>query len=873
MNTPLNDAPGDTGRAGSGMPSVRLPEDVPPVFSPGFSADPHPTLDWLRANSPIYAEPFSGMLVLTGHEDCQAALRDPNLSAAGGQADRSARSGAPVTMLNTDGSEHDRLRRPAAQLLGPAAIRRIAAHLDADIQEVIDGLPSQAAAPDLLTDLAEPVASAVMARLFALEVPAARQLLDSHARAVQVTLHPVPDPRAARAGQQAMAAFSHFLDEVVLAAVPEDTPLADLLADDSLSRDEVKGVLSLCLVGGWSPLAEVLTSTIRAALVDPAAAARLRGDPDGPGMIEEVLRWHTPIPFVARRADAAVTLPGGNIPEGAMVLVHIGAANRDPAAFHDPHAVQAKRVPRDHLALGAGAHYCMGAALIRAAAPTAVRRLLTTYPDLAAVQPGPLTWRHGIFPRQVESVVLDLGVPPRLEGAAGTGPPHLGATSRDLRHGSEVPGSSPHRQGGEPDVVVVGAGMAGLSAAADLAARGRRVLVLEARDRLGGRIDSRPTPAGGVAELGAQVLHGSDNPVLGIPGARSLVRELGSLQMVADLVTPGGTPHGLGPGSDDGFLPPPLLAGALQALRRSVGPVVAPRMPVGTALGLLKLPADTTESLIGWLEQITGADPRAVDLERVCTDPVYAFRQDAEFTVPDGLVTLLRPLTRDVEVRTGHRVHRVGRDGATVLVQFTAPDGSEQSLRAGSCVLTVPPPLVGSGALVVEDLPAEQLDAARALTLAPAVTVYLPLAEPVTQDSFRCDLGARVGFLSWVRGRAHVSVVAKGGAASRLRDLVAGDPASLRRLVERARPGTRTTQDPPGWHDWAADPLATGAFTLPHDEGARWSATWGRPVADLIHIAGEGALAGPGSPFLQRARASGLAASTQIRHSTEGVGP
>lgn len=391
----------------------RFPEGVPPFFSPAFAADPQPTLTWLRKNSPIYAEPFSRMLVLTRHEDCEAALRHPGLSAAGGQADRSARSGAPVTMLNTDGPDHERLRRPAGQLLGPRAIRRITPALEADIQQVLDGLAevageSDVAGPDLLTQVAEPLATAILARLFAIDDPTVRAELDTHARAVQVTLNPVPDPRTAQAGQQAMAAFVAFLDEV-LADVDADTPLADLLANDTLTRDDVKGVLSLCLVGGWSPWADAFTSTIRAALADAGVADQIRASESAPGLVEEVLRWHTPIPFVAREATTAVMLPSGAIPQGAKVLVHIGSGNRDPEIYEQPDEVLADRVPRDHVALGAGAHFCMGAALIRATAPAAAHRLLTTYPDLAAVSTGPVTWRSGIFPRSVTSTQLLLG--------------------------------------------------------------------------------------------------------------------------------------------------------------------------------------------------------------------------------------------------------------------------------------------------------------------------------------------------------------------------------------------------------------------------------------------------------------------------------
>ncbi|WP_269759949.1 flavin monoamine oxidase family protein [Ornithinimicrobium faecis] len=420
------------------------------------------------------------------------------------------------------------------------------------------------------------------------------------------------------------------------------------------------------------------------------------------------------------------------------------------------------------------------------------------------------------------------------------------------------------------DVVVVGAGMAGLTVAAELAALGRQVVVLEARSRIGGRIDSRPLIVGGVAELGAQVLHGATNPVLDLPGARSAAVELGSTQMLADLVTADGVVRDLAGG--DGFAPPPALFGALHAMRRAVGPDMAPRISLSSALTMMRLPEESALALPGWLEQITGGDPRDVSLERICTEAVFAFRSDAEFTLPPGLATLVDPLSESVAVHTDHWVRHIGRDSDGVRISYETGRGTQGTMRAGSVVVTVPPPVVGSGDIVIEDLPAQQLQAAQELTLAPAVAAAVPLAESAPHDAFRCDLAHGCGFVTWVRGRHHVSVVAKGGAAQRLAHLLTEDPARLRTLVEQAGPGTQTAEDPIQWHDWAADPLATGAFTLPHPEAATLAATWASPVAERIHFAGEATLAGPTSPFLERARASGLEASLRIHQITQGVG-
>src|SRR3954470_5178425 len=114
------------------------PPGVPPLFSGAFVRDPWPTYRWLQREAPLYADPASRMTVVTRYADCSAALRAPDLSAAGGQQDRREQAGVPRSMLTTDGAEHDALRRPGMKLLGPAAVRRLCARWDAEVEQLID---------------------------------------------------------------------------------------------------------------------------------------------------------------------------------------------------------------------------------------------------------------------------------------------------------------------------------------------------------------------------------------------------------------------------------------------------------------------------------------------------------------------------------------------------------------------------------------------------------------------------------------------------------------------------------------------------------------------------------------------------------------
>jgi cytochrome P450 len=381
-----------------------------PLFSPGFARDPHATYDMLREQSPVLVDERSHLAVLTRHADVDQVLRSPDCSASGGQQRRRDEAGVPRSMLTTDGAEHQALRAPAARLLGPAAVEAMLARLLPRVTRLWQDRAGVPQPLDLLGDLAEPLATEVLATVLAVTDDTTIRELDAHARAVQVNLDPMPRPEMVAAGRAAMAGLSAFLDVLMNDAAP-GTPLRALVEDGRLPREDVRGILSLAVVGGWSPLAEVFTSLVRVVLTDPSAAAAAADPGRSRALLEDVLRWHSPIPFVARRATADLDLPSGTVPAGSLVLAMVGAANRDPAAFAQPDRVSAHPGAPTHLAFGAGAHFCMGAALIRGTVPAALAALLQVGVR-AAAPASEITWVPTVFPRRVESIEVLVGEHP-----------------------------------------------------------------------------------------------------------------------------------------------------------------------------------------------------------------------------------------------------------------------------------------------------------------------------------------------------------------------------------------------------------------------------------------------------------------------------
>jgi cytochrome P450 len=101
------------------------------------------------------------------------------------------------------------------------------------------------------------------------------------------------------------------------------------------------------------------------------------------GVVDEVLRYDSPVQVTLRQAYADTVIAGDPVPRGQIVLVFLGGANRDPAVFVDPHRFDVTRPDADqHLSFSAGVHYCLGASLTRLEARVALETLYGRFPDL-----------------------------------------------------------------------------------------------------------------------------------------------------------------------------------------------------------------------------------------------------------------------------------------------------------------------------------------------------------------------------------------------------------------------------------------------------------------------------------------------------------
>ena len=128
---------------------------------------------------------------------------------------------------------------------------------------------------------------------------------------------------------------------------------------------------------------------------DVDAAVEVRADPTLlPTAIEEVLRYRTPFPRLARRATTEVEVGGAVIPPDGVVIPWLTAVNRDERVFAEPNRFDIHRRPNPHLTFGHGIHFCLGAPLARLEAKIALTILLERYREIAVASDAPVEHRN-----------------------------------------------------------------------------------------------------------------------------------------------------------------------------------------------------------------------------------------------------------------------------------------------------------------------------------------------------------------------------------------------------------------------------------------------------------------------------------------------
>jgi monoamine oxidase len=392
-------------------------------------------------------------------------------------------------------------------------------------------------------------------------------------------------------------------------------------------------------------------------------------------------------------------------------------------------------------------------------------------------------------------------------------------------------------------IVVIGAGLAGLAAAEALVRAGREVIVLEARDRVGGRVWSRELPDGSIVEMGAEFI---------LPGNRLVeetARRLGLALWEKGMAYGRREPRGGEPVTEH------QLRAAAVAIERALQDDAMRRGSAAALLDRLDQPAGVREAIRARVEISTAS--AAEDVEAGELAGVAAFSDAPSHGVAGGNQALARGLA----ARLGERIHlsspvasiMLGDDGVVVRSRTDA-------IAATAVVVAVPAPVIGDIAFE-SGLPPPLRDALARVRTGHAAKLFVPLrARP--EPSAVLSVPER--FWTWTAcagDDVQPVVHAFAGSERALERLEVADGAeSWLAALARLRPELPLEPDGAVLSTWSDDPWARGAYSVQPPGGH--DPALAQPHGRLV-LAGEHT-AGPLAGLMEGALASGVRAAGQL---------
>jgi len=388
------------------------------AMSPAFREDPYAYYERFRGPQPLLRVADTIWFAL-GHADVTTLLRHPRLSTdesrAATEVGQDEDNNRKRSLLFMDPPDHTRLRGLVARAFTPRRIEDLRLAAQAIAAELIDAMTGRTGPVDLIQSFAYPLPVRVICALLGVP-PEDEATFTAWSRGVARSVDPsvLRTPEIDAAIVEARQGLSTYLGDLLAERrrAPGDDLLSALAAVDvegnRISAREVVALAQLLLVAGHETTVNLIGNGVLALLRAPEQLALLRQSPAlvGPA-IDELLRFDGPVQITQRVVLEDMDVVGCLVKAGDEIMLVLGAANRDPAAFADPHRLDVTRDARRHVAFGGGIHHCLGAALARMEGQIALSALLDRFERIELA--GTPTRRPTFTLRGLEQLPVTLG--------------------------------------------------------------------------------------------------------------------------------------------------------------------------------------------------------------------------------------------------------------------------------------------------------------------------------------------------------------------------------------------------------------------------------------------------------------------------------
>ncbi len=360
-------------------------------FDPEAIRDPYPAYARLRREAPVCRTPL-GFAAIGRYDDVLEALRHPETfsSSAVGDLINGVKALSPEdlgqgeTLLGSDPPVHTRLRKIVNRAFTPRRIASLEPRIRAIAGDLVAALPSDGIS-DLVAGLAVPLPVTVIAEILGID-PERKGDFKRWSEEILAAVAGAPTSELRARLERSFVERAAYLEEVVEERKrrPRDDVISALVQAEqeggAMTEDEVENFIVLLLVAGNETTTNLIGNVLLAGLDHSVLLETIALDLSlVPALVEETLRYDSPVQLTFRRARQDVELAGEKIREGETLGLLLGSANRDERHFPDPDRFDLAREKTAHLAFGFGSHFCLGANLARLEACIALETLLSRF--------------------------------------------------------------------------------------------------------------------------------------------------------------------------------------------------------------------------------------------------------------------------------------------------------------------------------------------------------------------------------------------------------------------------------------------------------------------------------------------------------------
>jgi cytochrome P450 len=385
------------------------------LMNPDVARNPQPIYTMLQQSTPVFRLDGVGVIV-TSRTGVDEVIKNPDVFSSGVSA-HDLKTKRPLIPLQVDPPDHRKYRKILDLLFAPQRMKLMEDSTTQLVNALIDKFIDDEEI-DFSAQFSGPFPSQVFLTMFGLpldELPLFLKMKDGAIRPDQVVGHEFGHPETEAYQRQTADSIYAYFEQVIeerRGGEGGEDLLSHFLRAEAdgrlLTDEEILDICFLFLIAGLDTVTASLDCFFRYLSEHPKDRQRIVDDPDGvPAMVEEMLRWETPVMGCARVTTRDTQIGDFAVSAGEQVMALFGAANLDEAEFPGARSLVWDREANRHLAFGGGIHRCLGSHLARLELRVALREWHRRIPDYR-VKPGvELNFTAGI--RTLDTFPMVLG--------------------------------------------------------------------------------------------------------------------------------------------------------------------------------------------------------------------------------------------------------------------------------------------------------------------------------------------------------------------------------------------------------------------------------------------------------------------------------